>query len=130
MIEPKVRLSLVVPGATMLSRQECLKNPKESYNTHRILLETEEGKGKKRVKELITVKTRKSKPATQSLSICKEAYDYMVNPDIAPLPYNEKDKKGKTLWASMSIEERLKFHMEEIAKGLGASEYSYEILDD
>ena len=30
----KVNLSIVLQGSTMLSEQECSKNPKECYNYH------------------------------------------------------------------------------------------------
>ena len=36
MIETKVRLSMSIPGAQMLSEQECSENPKENYQQETI----------------------------------------------------------------------------------------------
>ena len=72
MSEIKVRLSMTVPGAQMLSSQECEKNPKESYDVFK--LRVHNGRGKNST-ELLTVATRKSKTAKQSISMTKEAYD-------------------------------------------------------
>ena len=76
MVEPKISLSLLVPGAGMLSSQECEKNPQESYNEHKMLIKYTKGKGKfqKEVKKLIVVKTRKQKMVSQNINICEEAY--------------------------------------------------------
>ena len=45
MSEPKVRLSMKVRGAQLLSSQECEKNPKVNYNKQTIVLNTNK-KGK------------------------------------------------------------------------------------
>ena len=86
MVEPKISLSLLVPGAGMLSSQECEKNPQESYNEHKMLIKYTKGKGKfqKEVKKLIVVKTRKQKMVSQNINICEEAYQSMLHTPTSP----------------------------------------------
>ena len=42
MVEPKVSLNLLVPGAGILSSQECEKNPKKNYDEHKVLIYVKE----------------------------------------------------------------------------------------
>ena len=137
MVEPKVSLSLLVPGAGMLSSQACEKSPKESYNEEKVLISYTKGKGKSRkeVKKLITVHTRKQKLVTQNISICEEAYRYMLNtptsPKLAkPTKYNSFGDVIERVWDTLTLHERLKHHFNLIAHDLGAVSYSYEVLGD
>lgn len=124
MSESKVRLSMKVPGAIMLSSQECEKNPKESYDKHKMLITYLKGKGKhkKVVKEFLVFKTRKPRLVTQNINLCEEAYQYMLLTPTTP-------KLGR-VWSNLSIHERLKKHFDLIAYDLHAVSYSYEVLDD
>lgn len=124
MIEPKVSLTMLVPGATMFSLQECSTNSKECYDTHKIMLEwvEEEGKKKKLKRDLITFKTRKSRLVSRHINISKEAYDYMLNTSTIP--------KMQKKWTKLAIKERLKHHFDQIASDFNAVSYSFEILDD
>ena len=132
MVEPKVRLSIEVPGATILSSQECEENPKENYNLEKLVVETPaKKKWQKPRKEVLTIKTRKSRTATQSISICKEAYLAMIGAQGeqgSSHPYNISHKK----WEGMTSKERLEVHMKEIAEHIGGvgAKFSYTILDD
>lgn len=125
MSEIKISLSLQVQGAGLLSSQECDKNPKESYDEHKIPVTFTKGKGKfqKVVKQILSVKTRKQRLITQNISISKEAYDYMLE-----TPVNTKMSLEK--WKTLPIKERLKAHLDLIAHDLKAVSYTYEILDD
>lgn len=131
MVEPKVSLSLLVPGAGMMSSQECEKNSKDSYNEHKMLITFTKGKDKnqKVVKKPITIKTRKQKLVTQNINICEEAYNYMLDTPTHPKlsKYAGKDKR---VWDTMSIDEKLRHHFDLIAYDLNAVSYSYEILGD
>lgn len=148
MTEVKVRLSMSVPGAQMLSSQECDKNPKKSYNVETIPVEFRTRKGKPQ-RENIEVKTRRSRLARQSLNISKEAYNYMIAADQPPTESlakklyiyktvskgkNGKPKKVKvetTVWAhQFNPTKRLDWHMARIAASLGAVDYQFEVLDD
>lgn len=147
MTEVKVRLSMSVPGAQMLSEQECSKNPEENYNIKVIPVKIKTKKGK--LKKSITIATRKCKLVKQSLNISKEAYDYMTAADQPPTERlakklyiyktvgkqkNGKPKKIKletTAWAhQFNSIKRLDWHMAQIATSLGAVDYQFEILED
>lgn len=127
MSEIKVRLSMTVPGAQMLSSQECEKNPKESYNVTK--LRVQNGRGKNST-ELITVATRKNKTAKQSISITKEAYDYMVSNEFEPKCSSLLHKYPKHVWLKMTPKQRLETHLSIIAESFNAIGFTYEILDD
>lgn len=130
MVESKIRLSLRVPGAKMLSSQVCEKNTKRNYNISKMNIEYSEGKKKK--KETLTIQTRKQELVSQSISINKEAYDYMLDTSTSP-KFLKKVKKGgreATVWSLMTIDERLKHHFNQIAHDLNAVSYSYVILED
>lgn len=124
MTEIKVRLSLNVPGAQLLSEQECSENPKESYNEHKVLAKFTKGKGKsaKKIKKLFIIKTRKQKTVIHNMSICKEAYYHMLKTPTS-------DKMFK-MWNTLSEHEKLKAHFDLIAHDFHAVSYSYKILDD
>lgn len=133
----KLRLSLSVPGAQMLSRQECLKNPKDSYDIDKMSVRYTTGEGRRRKvrTDILVIKTRKSRQARHNINICNEAYDYMISDDTPPAPkYSRivKSKKGApvSIWSTMSVSERLKVHLDLIAKDFNATDYTYEVLDD
>lgn len=134
----KVRLSLCVPGAQMISKQECLKNPKDSYNTDKMTVEYTVGKGKKTKvkKEILTIKTRKSRVAKQNINICSEAYYHMIASSEPPTPKYAKPVGYKqngdpiSVWSTMSVDARLEVNLGLIAEHFNATEYSYEVLDD
>jgi hypothetical protein len=137
MTELKVSLSFFVPGANMLSSQECDKNPKKNYNEDKMLIRLTRGKGKhrkEREKSLI-IRTRKQKLAIQKLNICEEAYKYMLSTPTSvklsrPTKRNKDGDVIKRVWDTMSIHERLKKHFDLLAHDFHAVSYSYEILDN
>ncbi len=128
MDEVKVRLSMEVPGATMLSSQDCEKmsKKKEAYDHTTIVLEQKVKKGKKCIikKETFHINTRKSKPARRVLLISKKAYSFMT--DASEIPATRLLKS----WKSMTAAQRLEYHLSLIAESFNASSFSYEILDD
>lgn len=137
MVEPKISLSLLVQGAGMLSSQECEKNPKESYNEHKMLISYTKGKGKyqKEVKKLLVIHTRKQKLVTQNINICEEAYHHMLATPTSqklskPTKVNKNGDVIERVWDTLSVHERLKNHFDQIASDLRAVSYSYEILGD
>lgn len=137
MIEPKISLSLLVPGACMLSQQAAENKPQESYDKHSMLICYTKGKGKhqKLVKEKLTFNTRKSRLVTQNINICEEAYNYMLSTPTSqklakPLKVNKSGDVIKRVWDTLNVHERLKHHFDLIAHDLGAVSYSYEILGD
>ena len=74
--------------------------------------------------EIITFHTRKCKPATQSLNMSKEAYEYMIDKDSCP----SWSKPGK--WAAMSEKERLEAHLQRTVEYLGGISYTYQVFED
>ena len=127
MIEPKVSLSLVVPGATMLSSQECEKIPKDQAYSHFTLEVIDKVKtGKKLTKKtkILHVNTRNCRTAKQVLLISKTAYESMINSSVVPASALARS------WKNMNKKQRLEYHLAEIAKGLNAISFSYTILED
>lgn len=138
MNDVKLRLSLCVPGAQMLTQGDCEKNPKESYNTSKVTVEYTVGKGKKtKVKrETLTIKTRKSKVVKQNINITTESFYHMVSGSEPPTPKYAKpvgtreDGTPISLWSTMEPEDRLKVHLDLIAEHFNAVGYTYKVLDD
>lgn len=140
----KVNLSVVLPGSTMLSKEECLKTIQKTVEkknkkgkTYKKTVDTvvddidkmdintlkvvdKDGKNP----EYIHFYTRRSKPASQSLNINEDAYKYMISSDCCP----EWCKIGK--WNSMSKKERLESHLKRITEHLGGISYSYQVFND
>lgn len=124
-------------GKQMLSSQECDKNPKESYDEHKVLINYTKGKGKhqKGAKKLLVINTRKQKLVIQNINICEEAYYYMLATPTSqklakPIKTNKNGDVVERVWDTLSVHERLKHHFDLIAYDLRAVSYSYEILGD
>lgn len=127
MAEIKLRLSMVVPGATMLSSQDCEKmSKKEAYDHSTLVVEEKIKKGKKFVTDRTTlhISTRKSRPAMHNISINRDTYNYMVDAKEVP-----SAKMVKT-WGKLSKNKRLEYHLSLIAEYFNALSFTYEILDD
>lgn len=136
-MEIKVTLSLLVPGASLLTPEFCEKNPKESYNEQEMLISYTKGKGKfqKRVKKPLVIKTRKQRMVSQNINICEEAYKSMLDTPTSnklakPIKVNRCGEVVKRVWDTLTVHERLKHHFDLIAHDLRAVSYSYEILGD
>ena len=121
MSEIKVNLSLTLPGSVLLSEKECSKNPKYFYDNFSMKI-CKDAKGKQ--KEIIHIKTRKSKPVKQNIKLSKEAYDYMNDSRVCP------DPKLKREWGNYTAYQRIKYHCGQIAEALGAIGFTFEVLDD
>lgn len=107
MSEIKLSLSVELRGRTMFSKEECLKTTRETITT------------KNGIKRTVT----KYKPATQSLNMSKEAYEYMIDKDSCP----SWSKPGK--WAAMSKKERLEAHLQRTVEHLGGVSYTYQVFE-
>lgn len=116
-----------VPGATMLSSQDCEKmSKKEAYDHTIMVVEHQVRKGKKLVteKETLHINTRKSKPARQNINISKEAFSHMVDGKEIP------SARMLKVWGNLTLAQRLEYHLGLIAENFGATSFSYEVLDD
>lgn len=138
----KVNLSIVLPGRTMLSEQECSEKLIEfKYNKRtkkkerivtitydsnkvtpeRLFLDYRDTSG--RHKEPIFFVTRNSIPAKKTINITKEAYDYMVSSECP-----EWAKMGE--WKQLSRIKRLTQHMQRICENEGGTAFEFQIFDD
>ena len=123
--EIKVSLSVTLQGSVMLSQEQAKALEKEKvgtgYDTFSMRVEGLK-KGKKDA-ETITVKTRKCKPAGQSLNLSVDAYNYMIGEEA---PYFVKPKD----WERLTKKQRLEAHLRRIVEGLGGVSFTYAILDN
>lgn len=128
MYEIKVNLTVELPGRTMLSKQECLKQLKndeivEDFDKmEEFSLRIYDPETNKRL--TIKPRIRKCKPAIQSLNICKEAYEYMISKNSTPSSIRENT------WLLMSQQSRLEYHLKEISESLGGTSFTYQVIED
>lgn len=140
--EIKVSLTIELPGATMVLKENCLKTIQKEVTkkdksgkiykkTTKIQAEDWDKMDKNVLdiynnKELkhITYFTRKTKPAIQSINITKEGYNSMTS-DGRPEWY-----KGPINWNNLSKKQRLEKHLNVIAEYLGGKVSSYQIFEE
>lgn len=126
MNEIKVSLSVVLQGSIMYSQEQAkaLEKEKEGtgYDTFSMRVEGKKSDGKKDV-QTITVKTRKNKPASQSLNLSMDAYNYMVSSEA---PYFVKPRD----WERLTKKQRLEAHLKRIVEELGGVSFTYAVLDN
>lgn len=126
MNEIKVSLSIVLQGSTMYSQEQAKALEEEKvgtgYDTFNMRVEGKKSDGKKDV-QTITVKTRKSKPASQSLNLSMDAYNYMVSNEA---PYFVKPRD----WERLTKKQRLEAHLKRIVEELGGVSFTYAVLDN
>ena len=63
-------------------------------------------------------------PATQKITMCKEAYDYMISNACPEWFHNVKG------WRKMSEEQRLNLHLARTTQHFGGKSFTYQIIDD
>ena len=126
MNEIKVSLSIVLQGSIMYSQEQAKALEKEKvgtgYDTFSMRVEGKNGDGKKDAKT-ITVKTRKCKPAGQSLNLSMDAYEYMTGKEA---PYFVKPRD----WERLTKKQRLEAHLKRICEELGGVSFTYAVLDN
>lgn len=124
--EIKVSLSVTLQGSVMPSQEQAkaLEKEKEGtgYDTFNMRVEGKKSDGKKDV-QTITVKTRKNKPASQSLNLSMDAYNYMVSNEA---PYFVKARD----WERLTKKQRLEAHLKRIVEELGGVSFTYAVLDN
>lgn len=124
--EIKVSLSVTLQGSVMLSQEQAkaLEKEKEGtgYDTFNMRVEGKKSDGKEDV-QTITVKTRKNKPASQSLNLSMDAYNYMVSNEA---PYFVKPRD----WERLTKKQRLEAHLKRIVEELGGVSFTYAVLDN
>lgn len=124
MNEIKVSVSIVLQGSILFTQEEAETLEKEQsgsgFDNQTQVVKNLNGKGGK----VVHYKTRKCRPACQSVKLCKEAYLYMI--DKNSCPEWEKAKK----WATMSKKERLESHLKRLTEHFGGTSYTYKIFED
>ena len=124
--EIKVSLSVTLQGSVMLSQEQAKALEEEKvgtgYDAFSMRVEGKNGDGKKDAKT-ITVKTRKCKPAGQSLNLSMDAYEYMIGKEA---PYFVKPRD----WERLTKKQRLEAHLKRICEGLGGTSYTYQVFED
>lgn len=140
MIETKLSLTIVLPGRTMFSKEECLKTTRKvkvlkngkkifkketAEDPEKVIVHTIRVDGKKKEKpEVIHYTTRKFKPAKQIINISRNAYEGMVN--NVPRKYWDR----KSYWLNLPVKARIEFNVNGLAKSLGGAVDSYVIFED
>lgn len=145
MIDIKVSLTILVPGANMISKEESLKSIQkcvtnkgkqvykqgkplmeevlvedlDKHDLNTILISNDKGK----IVDRVTFYTRKSVPARRSMNLSREAYDYMVS-DVYPEWYKLRN------WKNLTKEQRLAIHLERIAQNFGGEVEDFIVYDD
>lgn len=122
--EIKISVSISLPGRIMLTQEqaEASENKKSGSGFNFFSMEVSDSKGENR--QLISVKTRKTVPASQSLNISKDGYDAMT--DKETVPYWSKEGT----WKGMNAKMRLEAHLRRICEGLGGTSYTYQVFED
>lgn len=151
----KISLTVLVPGATMVSEQECSKqlkkpvinkkgkyagkpakdkNGKPVYHTVTVpdltKVQTHHvmvsgSKDGKKSKESLVYYTRKNKTVQQVINLSEEAYDYYVSSEV-PHGYSAHAHS----WETMSKKQRLEWHLKSICSSLGGKMGSYVVFND
>lgn len=132
MSEIKVSVSITLPGSVMFTQAEAEQLEKEKtgtgFDTKSMVVEDKvwDKKLKKQVtkSERITFKCRKCKPASKTISLSKEAYDYMRSSDSVLTPFKPWQ------WKDLKPDARLEFHMKRLCEALGGLSYTYKVFDD
>ena len=116
-------VSITLQGGVMLTQDEAEQLEKNKVGTGYDLTKIKV-KGKKGNADIINMRTRKSRTATQTISMCKEAYEYMTSKDSCPTSIKQY------VWAKMKPVQRLEVHLNLACKHLGGISYTYKIFDD
>lgn len=124
MNEIKVSVSIVLQGSILFTQEEAetleKEQPNSGFEKQTQVVTDQNGKNRK----VIHYQTRKCRPASQSIKLCKEAYLNMINKSKCP----EWMKISK--WASMSNKERLEAHLQRLTEHLGGTSYTYKVFED
>lgn len=123
MSEIKVSISITLQGGVMLTQAEAEQLEKNKVGTGYDLTRIKV-KGKKGNSDIINMRTRKFRTATQTISMYKEAYEYMTSKDSCPPSIKQ------FVWTKMKPVQRLEAHLDLICKHLRGISYTYKVFDD
>lgn len=125
MNDVKVSLSIILQGGVMYSQEQAKALEKEKVGTgyDTFSMRVEGLKNGKKDAKTITVKTRKCKPAGQSLNLSMDAYEYMIGKEA---PYFVKPRD----WERFTKKQRLEAHLKRICEELGGISYTYQVFEE
>lgn len=123
MSEIKVSVSIALQGGVMLTQAEAEQLEKNKVGTGYDLTKIKV-RGKKGNSDIINMRTRKFRTVTQTMSMCKEAYEYMTSKDSCPPSIKQ------FVWTKMKPVQRLEAHLDLICKHLRSISYTYKVFDD
>lgn len=139
----KIRLSIALPGSVLFSQEETCKlqnvvvkdkSGKPVVKDGKVLTEPTLLPDKHKFNhfevkvmdngrpEALKVATRKCRPATQVISLSEDAYFEFIDPTHAPYKY-------KGVWKSLTKNQRVQWHCQQIAEAMGGTLDSFVILD-
>lgn len=124
MEEIKAKLTIILPGRTMIPKEKCTKGDYDSFQL-KVLND-------KRKLETHTIYTRKCIPAKEVINISKESFKYMT----AKSKKAQEDKENcpsfatPKEWFMLSRKERLLAHFKFTAQTLGGEDFEYIIFED
>lgn len=118
MNEIKLRASFSLRGTKLLSEEEAEKLGLE-LNTHSVTVYN----GKTKTKETTVFHTKAQNRINQTVNMDKSAYIDMVS-STPPVGVN------KFIWNKYSKNQRIKYHLEQIASDLGGTLLDFAILDE
>lgn len=153
MIDVKMNLTVLLPGSTMVSKQECFKQLKEEvkdkkgnirYKYKKVLNPDKHNlhylKISNKKEEIIHFYTRKCVPAKQVINISTVAYKYFIGTEApeafyAPTgfqPYTSVKKVSikNQAWNLLTKEQKIMWHCTRIASTLGGSVEDYVVFLD
>lgn len=124
MSDVKVSLTVALQGRTMVSQEtaDALEKLSPAGGYDRTSIEVSGPDHKDR--EVIVIRTRKSIPATQTINLSEEAYNYMISSEGCPFFLKQRH------WNALKTKERLAIHIERIAQQLGGVVLSCQVLED
>lgn len=125
MNEIKVSVSILLPGSILFTQEEAetleKEQPNSGFEKHTQVVENPKNR---KDRQVIHYQTRKCRPASQSVKLCKEAYLHMIDKSACP----EWMKISK--WAAMSKKERLESHLQKLTEHLGGISFTYKVFED
>lgn len=125
MKEIKVSVTIILQGRVLLTQEEAETlekiQPNRGFEKHFQIVENPKNRKDKKV---VHYTTRKCRPASQSIKLCKEAYLCMIDKSICP----EWEKKGQ--WATKSKKERLESHLKRLTEYFEGISFTYKVFED
>lgn len=117
--EIKLSVSIVLPGSTKFTQAEAKQLEKTQKGTgfdySKIKIRTKKNKF-----EDATIRTRKTKTATQIINMSNAAYEYFIS----------DSSNIMRKWSLMGKKQRLEAHLKLLCESLGGLSFTYKVFDN